>query len=102
MPAVARDGDIGHGVCNGPGHPSGKAVTVTLVGNTDTADENGTKLCTVGCMGNADCGHTSSAQTGSSIVTVNGQALHRVGDTGELPGGGTYTVSTGSSIIDCA
>lgn len=101
MPAVARDGDIGYGICNGPGHPAGKQVTVTLIGNSGDITENGAQLCTVGCLGNADCGHSSSGQTGSSIATINGQGLHRVGDVGELPGGGSYTVSTGSPIVDC-
>lgn len=99
MPAVAREGDQGQGTCNGPGHPAGKSVTITLHGNSGVVTENGTQLCLANCTGTASCGHTSNANSGSSTANVNGVGLHRVGDTGTLPGGGTYSVVSGSGII---
>jgi uncharacterized Zn-binding protein involved in type VI secretion len=54
----------------------------------------------VGSIGTTDCGHTTTAITGSSTVFVEGQPIHRFGDVGVInEGDGDHLVITSSSDV---
>lgn len=95
--SVTRVGDLGTGICTG--HPSPTPFTVTFTGSASppgsSGSSSGQAIMRVGDKGTTTCGHTTTATTGSSIVTINTLGIHRVGDTGVSDAGGTYTVTTG-------
>lgn len=95
MPAVARQGDIGVGVC--PLHNGPQGYNTVLGVGAVTVFTNGKSQANIGTPGIASCGHPTIATTGSGSVTAETKGVHRVGDSGQNPG--PYTVTTGSPNV---
>lgn len=95
---VCRIGDIVTGTCNNHSSPrSFTGVWVTCSGDV-TAD--GLGIIRRGDIGNTDCGHTFTADGGSTGVDANGLQLQRVGDTVTVEAAGATGISiTGASDV---
>lgn len=99
MAAIAREGDVVTGVCNGPGHVANRPFTGVWLAGSGAVNSNSLSTIRVGDTGLTDCGHTFTAITGSDTVTADGMAVHRLGDSVLTVGGGSgVTVSASSDI----
>lgn len=95
MPAVARVGDQGKGICYA--HKSPTPFTTTFVQGDPTVTVDGKPMCVIGTIGKTTCGHTTVATQGSpTVFGTDGNAAHRVGDAGIVIEGGDYVVVSGS------
>lgn len=96
MSAQARTGDTGQGICYGHLLPTPFTTIFTDQGSATSIPCNGKSSCIIGTKGNASCGHTTTATTGSAVTFKQGKGAHRIGDSGVSDAGGTYTVVSGS------
>ena len=96
MAAIGVTGSTGTGVC--PHHSSPLAYVTTIYTGASNVGSSGEDLAIVGSLGSSTCGHTTTALTGSSLITYEGDTgVHRVGDTGANYG--TYTLVTGDTLL---
>jgi uncharacterized Zn-binding protein involved in type VI secretion len=93
MPAMARLGDIGIGIC--PCHNPPQVYVTTFITGAPTVNNDGPNTCIITTLGASSCGHVTTALTGSPTVKACGQPVHRIGDMGMNCG--PYNVVTGSS-----
>lgn len=92
-----RVGDIGAGVCTC--HDDPVAFTTVFTTGSLTTFSDSRSSATVGTIGLATCGHTTTAVTGSPTTIYDNQPAHRVMDVGVICGG-QYTVITGSGTVE--
>lgn len=99
---VCRIGDHGEGICYL--HDTPTPFTTTFYTGSERVFADGIRVCVVGTLGHASCGHTTIATNGSEISVSPDGALHRVGDTGRIledeSGRSTYVATTGSLFVD--
>ena len=101
MTNIARIGDLGHGYCKA-GHvdvPKGspKEFVTTFISGTTSVFLNNKPLAFVTSLGDTDCGHTTTAMSGSATVFAENQAVHRLNDLGIInEGDGDYIVISAS------
>lgn len=95
MPAQARIGDIGIGVC--PCHKSPVGYITVFATGASSVQANNLTSCIISTVGIASCGHPTVALTGSPDVYHENMSAHRVGDMGANCG--PYVVVTGSPDV---
>jgi uncharacterized Zn-binding protein involved in type VI secretion len=97
MPKIARINDLGHGECKA-GHPDvpvnvPKEFTTTFLTGANSVFLNGKNMAIVGSIGETDCGHTTTAISGSNTVFAENVPVHRLNDVGVInEGEGEYHV----------
>jgi len=98
MRSVCRIGDIGTGICNGPGHKADKPITGTIIiGSVNVQAENKGKA-RMGDLVMCSCGHPATMVIGNFQILVNGMAGCRVGDI--FQGNGPIgTIITGAPTV---
>ena len=105
MVAVSRLSDIGTGTCKA-GHPdvpvgSPKDYAVSYISGAQSVFVNNLPMLIIGSQGTTDCGHTTTAISGSDTEFAEYLAIHRIGDIGIInEGDGEHIVVTGSSDVD--
>lgn len=97
MPKIARIQDLGHGECKAghPGIPVGvpKEFVTTFMTGANSVFINGKNMAVVGSTGETDCGHTTTAISGSATVFAENVPIHRLNDIGIInEGEGDYFV----------
>lgn len=103
MQGIARVGDSVAGICSALGHVENLHFSGVWTVSHSSATSDGQGIIVTGDTGNASCGHTFKATTGSSIVTNNNIQVHRVGDQIVIvEGPGTGTTVSGSSVVQAA
>lgn len=105
MANITRRDDLGEGFCKAghPGFPVGvpKAFVTTFMGGAETVFLNNKNLVIVTTIGQTDCGHTTTAMSGSGTVFAENQPVHRLNDLGIInEGEGDYTVISSSDDVD--
>lgn len=95
MPSQSRIGDIGVGTC--PCHDTPVTYTTTFISGAESVLTNGQVSTIIGTVGNATCGHQTTAFVGSPNVFFENQPVHRISDTGANCG--PYTTITGSPNV---
>lgn len=102
MTNIAKVGDLGHGYCKA-GHPDvevgqPKEFVTTFVNGATSVFLNGVPVAVVTTIGDSDCGHTTTAISGSGSVFAENLAVHRLNDIGVInEGEGEYVVITSSN-----
>lgn len=94
MTQLSRVNDIGIGTC-----PIHGETVVVFVSGADSVLTNNLPSCIVTTVGICMCGHTSVAQSGSSLYSIESKPAHRVNDMGEIAGGGIYVAVSGSPDV---
>lgn len=95
MPGISRTQDLGTGQCKA-GHsdvPRGqpKEFVTSFLTGASTVFLNNKPMTFVGSLGETDCGHTTTAISGSGTVFAENMAVHRLNDIGIInEGDGEY------------
>jgi hypothetical protein len=105
MPKISRTQDLGTGQCRAghPGVPRGvpKDFTVQFISGANTVFLNNRPMTIIGSLGETDCGHTTTAVSGSGTVFAENMAVHRLNDVGIInEGPGEYVSITASDNAD--
>lgn len=91
-------GDLGNGTCYE--HDSPTEFITTYISGADSVYINNQPATIIGTIGDADCGHSTIAVSGSGTVFIENMAVHRLGDVGAiLDGAGEYVSLIGSDDV---
>lgn len=95
MPAIVIPQEIGHGTCD----TDGNITVIFLTGSDNVFTNNKQSGVANVTTGQASCGHSTIARSGSPSVFINNEAVHRVSDIGNLNPVGSYIALTGSQNV---